>query len=387
MKNLQKESAGGAYTYQQSLLQEILKLNTEHEIVIYYKNKNVLFEDKRNVHFVNLFYEKKDIIAKKFFFKIRKTVKVTLNDLVLRDNIELLFFVPPGFENVSIPYVFTLWDLDHKQTPYFPEVSVTGFNFDAREKFYSSAIQKASFVVIGNVEGKRQVCRYYNVNNDLVITNPMPTPSYIYNSVENKDVLVRNNLINQQYLFYPAQFWPHKNHIRLVKALKVLKEQGYNYKMVFTGADKGNENYIKEKTLEYGLENDVLFLGFVSQEELIALYKNAYALTFASYMGPDNIPPLEAMGLGCPVISSNTAGMQEQLKDAALFFDPKSEKSLVEQIIKLEDKKHRENLISKGYELAKQYNMEKYVDNLLRIAENFQPIRECWSNKELYIHL
>ena len=386
-KNLQQETNGGGFTYQHELLNALINCNTQHKIVIYYSNKENLFENKNNVNFVNLYYEKQTLTKKKFFWHKKMDTNSILNEILIRDNIELLYFIPISYEKVSVPYVFMLWDLDHKQTPYFPEVSVTGWKFDNRENFYSFAIPKASYIVIGNNEGKRQLCRNYNINEDLIITNPMPTPNYIYNLTEDNSILSKYKLITNQYLLYPAQFWPHKNHIRLVKAIKKLKEQGCSFKMVFTGSDQGNEKYIKEKVQEYELENDVLFLGFVTREELITLYKNAYALTFASYMGPDNIPPLEAMGLGCPVISSNTKGMQEQLQDCALFFNPKDENSLIEQIKILENQTVRQNLINKGFELAKKYNIDDYVKNLLNITDEFAPIRECWSNKEPYIHL
>ena len=62
------------------------------------------------------------------------------------------------------------------------------------------------------------------------------------------------------------------------------------------------------------------------------MYKNAFALVYASFLGPNNIPPLEACALGCPVVAANIPGAFEQMGDAAAFFDPKDEYDLAEKI-------------------------------------------------------
>ena len=86
------------------------------------------------------------------------------------------------------------------------------------------------------------------------------------------------------YLSCPI--WPHKNHIVTLKALKIIIDSGYSVSIVFSGADKGNLNYIKQQAMSLGIEKNVKFLGFVSAEELCQLYKKAFATVYASYLGP-----------------------------------------------------------------------------------------------------
>jgi len=130
--------------------------------------------------------------------------------------------------------------------------------------------------------------------------------------------------------------------------------------------------------ISYIIDKEVLFLGFVKRRELIALYKNAFAMTFATFVGPDNIPPLEAMALRCPVVSSTYKGAKEQLKDAALFFDPLNENELVNEVKRLMDSDVRENLIRKGEILAQEYSLNKYVSAMMKLIDEFADIRECW---------
>jgi glycosyltransferase involved in cell wall biosynthesis len=101
-----------------------------------------------------------------------------------------------------------------------------------------------------------------------------------------------------EFVFYPTQSWPHKNHLHLLEAVQTLhRRHQWNGMLVCCGSDKGNLNYLKERATEFGIVER--------------------ALTFVSYFGPDNLPPLEAFALGCPVIASAIEGSEEQLGSAA----------------------------------------------------------------------
>lgn len=378
---------GGGSVFQQNFIECLKKYPSNHEIVVYYISDNDIFESDKNVTFVNLNYvnkANKEIKKKKFLLRLfpqnRKNNKylITFNDVIKKDKIDLVYYMTLSREKVDAPYVMTIWDLAQREHPYFPEVSYEGWTFDSREEFYAYYIPRASRVVIGNNEGKNQVCKYYNANEDLVKTIPMPTPEYVYYTKENNDILSKFSLEKNKFLLYPAQFWAHKNHIRLIKEFSKLKQEKYDFKLVFTGSDKGNIEYIKEKAKELNIEKDVIFAGFVTEQELVALYKNAYALTFAAYFGPDNIPPLEAMALGCPVICSDFKGAREQLKDCALYFNPTTGENFNENIKKLEDDSFKNSLIQKGEVLAKEYCSENYIKKVYEIIDDFVGIRECW---------
>lgn len=382
----QDEKIGGGYTFHMSIIEGLMKVQSDHEFYFYYKSKKKLFENNNsNIKFTNMKFEYITKIKKKLFYKKIKKYETDLNTLILRDNIELVYFISPFYEEVKAPFVLTVWDLGHRKESSFPEVSFCNNNFFSRENFYSKILMQASYIVIGNNEGKKQLEGFYNIEPRRIKTIPMPTPNYVYEIQEDLSILGKYGLEKNKYLFYPVQFWAHKNHIRLVKAMKKLKEQGLNFKFVFTGSNQGNLEYIKEKVKESGLEKEVLFLGFVKKEEIIALYKNAYALTYASFLGPDNIPPLEAMALRCPVICSDIDGMREQLGDCALFFNPIDEDDLIEKIKQLENNELRQSLIQKGEILAKNCSVENYITKMTEIIEDFVPIRECWSSTERYI--
>jgi glycosyltransferase involved in cell wall biosynthesis len=386
--------AGGAYTFQKSIVQALYDIQSEHEIFIF--SDDVLEGQQGAVRFVRLdryHAQKNENVAQRLLLKIpRKIQRIRLekefvsplNKAVLENCIELMWFVTPAYEYVEVPFIYTVWDLQHRLQSYFPEVSVTGWKFEDREKRYGFVLPRAAFIITGNQAGKNEIIKFYAIPEQRVKIIPMPVPNFVFDQGP-LDKQVKQSLPTP-YIFYPAQFWPHKNHIVILLALKILKER-YNISLhvVFTGSDKGNLQYIKETVTKLGLKDNVVFSGFVSVEALIHLYKNALALVLPSFFGPDNIPPLEAFALGCPVIAAKVAGSEYQLEGAALLFDPKDERALAEHIKKLyENQGLRESLVTKGKDKVAGLTAQNYVKSLLALVDEFGPIRRCWSNLKPY---
>ena len=118
---------------------------------------------------------------------------------------------------------------------------------------------------------------------------------------------------------------------------------------VFVGSDKGNLSYLKNLASDLGVQSQVHFLGFVTETELAAFYKNARALVYLSFFGPENLPPLEAFSVGCPVIAARVSGAEAQLGDAALLVSPTQPDEIALSIkLLLDHSQQREVLASRG---------------------------------------
>jgi len=383
--------SGGGFTFEQSILEALRKTQTKHEFYFFYQ------KDLKREFATARTFGTKALRKLKNFIKFDKNNKTSdLNRAVEKYKIELVWFLTPEYQFVDAPFVYTIWDLQHRLQSYFPEVSVTGCTFESRENYYKNIIPRATYVITGNEAGKEEIKLFYGIPDFRIKTVEFPTPDFVLNNnvVVHPpiDTLALRALgvsgIKRNYLFYPAQFWPHKNHVLILLAMKILREK-YNIELdvVFTGSDKGNLCYIKEKAKELGLERNTYFLGFVPSRKLISLYENAFALIFPSFFGPNNIPPLEAFALSCPVIAANVLGAQYQLKDATLFFNPTNENELADKIkILFEDKNLRTRLIKNGLNIAKSWTSKDYVNSIIKIIDEFEPIRRCWSSKEKYFH-
>lgn len=129
---------------------------------------------------------------------------------------------------VGVPYVVNVFDLQHRLQPWFPEVSNNG-QWEEREAVWKEGVQRAALVTVGSQEAKEQLCHFYGVPLENVWVLPFPTPQMAIDiAKENGAAPARIDVrakyeIKHDFLFYPAQFWSHKNHINLFYALRTLE--------------------------------------------------------------------------------------------------------------------------------------------------------------------
>lgn len=398
--NKQPES-GGAYTFVNEILHALINYGpeTKHVFVIFGDSKEAPREiDGTNIQFVSLYRSlTKRIISRFYRFICIPFTKVQilnnhfkrrswLEKLYYKNNIEMIWSFMPARHTMDIPYITVVWDLQHRLQPFFPEVSVED-QWNLREEYYSKMLRRAACVITGTKVGKLEIARFYQIPPERIKVLPHPTPLLHFDlSKKSEEMILSKYNIPDGFLFYPTQFWPHKNHIGLLTAIKLLRDE-YNIRVsvVFVGSDKGNLRFVKQKVVELGLPTQVFFLGFVPREDLIYLYRRAFALTYLTFFGPENLPPLEAFALGCPVIASNVSGAEEQLRDAALLVDAKDEKQIALAIKSLyDDNVLRQTLIQRGFLRAKAWTAQDFIKEIFKMLDEFESIRRCWSNTDPY---
>ena len=385
--------SGGGFTFQESLLLQLNKVDTKHQFTIFYKGEipASLKEIKLQQIAVDRKYSNEIFFSKiryhwlSFLKKLRlhrKTV-YRFSDLELtatKENIELIWlpsqdYIPIG----TLPYFFTVWDLQHRLQPYFPEVSNKN-TWQQREQTFSEAIRKAAYVITGTKTSKDEIVRFYDVPEERIHYGLLhPTPVFALQCDKTYPLPAG---ISTPYIIYPAQFWPHKNHICVLLAIKYLKEKhNQRINVVFVGKDYGNKKYIEKKIVELGLSGQATIMGFIERDNLVALYQHSLALVYPSFFGPENLPPLEAMALGVPVIAADMPGVREQLGDNALFFDPVNEQQLVENLLRIiTDNSFRNELIAKGKIRSHSYTVAHYIHDIMGLFDKFEKIRRCWDS-------
>lgn len=301
-------------------------------------------------------------------------------DVLAREGIEFFINVSPDFAILEIPYLAIVWDLQHRLQPFFPEVSSRDM-WQIRENFYSNVLKRAAFVVTGTQAGKDEIHRFYGVSEERIRILPHPTPRFALEEAGSSETEFSKYNLPDDYVFYPAQFWSHKNHAGLLYAVWHLKQtENLRLPVVLTGSDQGNEGYVRQLVEKLQLQEQVHLLGHVSRETLRTLYQNALALCYISFFGPENLPPLEAFALGCPVIAADVPGANEQLGDAAILVNPANELEIAEALKSVhDDKAKRESLICRGKERARRFTGNDFAKGLLALLDEFEPIRRCWS--------
>lgn len=300
---------------------------------------------------------------------------------LIDNDVDLVYFVSPTSRCLSLQklnYIVTVWDLCHRDTPEFPEVR--RFNtFHSRERIYQHCLSPALLVVADSDILAERISRRYGIDKERLLAMPFapgPFASGVYPTAKS-DVLNKYHL-EVGYFFYPAQFWAHKNHVRILQALQALKTEGFDQRVVFAGGDGGNLHHVRALVKSLGLESDVSFLGFVPTEDMTGLYQGCAAVVMPTYFGPTNLPPLEAWFHQKPLIYSSH--LAQHLGDAALQVDPDDFMSIANAIRLLADPVQVARLISGGLRMLDIIGEERTKGEslLLTHLERFQKRRECW---------
>lgn len=177
--------------------------------------------------------------------------------------------------------------------------------------------------------------------------------------------------IMKPYILYVGTIEPRKNLIRLLKAFHSLKvEAGIPHQLVLAGGKGWNCDDIYLTAKKLNSNKDIIFCGYVSDEEKNALYKHAEAFVFPSLYEGFGIPPLEAMSLGVPTITAKVASLPEVVGDGAVLVNPMNEQDIANGIYSLLSNKEYANIIrEKGKERAKLFSYDKSAQKLLKIYQ------------------
>jgi glycosyltransferase involved in cell wall biosynthesis len=292
--------------------------------------------------------------------------------------VDFLWCVAPGSHFLDIPYAAMVWDLQHRTLPWFPEVAAGG-EWERRERLNALFLPRASLVLTGTEVGAQEVVRSYGVPRESIVLLPHPTPGYALKPPPADGHYAARAPANP-LIVYPAQFWPHKNHVALLHALAQLRSRhGIHAELALPGSDKGNRGYCERVVDELGLRDAVRFLGFVAVDQLVALYREAAALAYVSFGGPENLPPLEAFALGCPVLAADVPGAQEQLGDAALLVDPRSPEAIADGLARIiREPRLADTLRARGRSRAQLRTAESFVRTMFECLDGFAAVRRAW---------
>lgn len=190
----------------------------------------------------------------------------------------------------------------------------------------------------------------------------------------NYDSIQSPSMYDFPYIFSISTLFPHKNMDRLIEAFAIFKKNNKNsLKLVIAGNDPSGGklmDQLKEIARTLNVSEDVIFTGWVKNEDIPGLYKNASMFVFLSGMEFFGLPVLEAMACKVPVISSNKMSLPEVVNQGGILVEPDDVEGISKQMAELcTNKNLREELIQKGIENAKQFKW-------LTTAQKFEKVFE-----------
>jgi len=182
--------------------------------------------------------------------------------------------------------------------------------------------------------------------------------------------------VQSPYLLYAGNVKPHKNLPRLIEAFALVKDELRNHPrysglcLILIGDELSKHPQLRRAVIQSRTQHDVRFLGFVPPQVLSVFYTRAAAFVFPSLYEGFGLPPLEAMALGTPVVTSNVSALPEVLGDAAQFVNPENVFDISRGIRQvLLDDALRARLVERGHQQVRRFSWEDSVRRVLQIYQ------------------
>ena len=258
-----------------------------------------------------------------------------------------------------IPTIVSVMDLSYL---HFPETFKKNDLYQLT-KWTEYSVKKAKKVITISNSSKDDIIKYYKVpKNKVNVVHLGLKPLSM--KVNSKNLSEFG--INKKFVLFVGTLQPRKNIERLIEAFSKLPQQLKDYQLVIVGKKGWLFEPILEAPKKYGVEENVLFLDYVSDNDLPNFYSNAEVFVLPSLYEGFGLPVLEAMRYDCPVITSKVSSLPEAGGDAALYFDPENVDDIRDTIQKvLSSDTVRKDMIEKGKVHYKKFTWQKAADEVL----------------------
>jgi len=260
----------------------------------------------------------------------------------------------------------TLATLADVQEQFFPEY-FTPQQLELRAVLYPRTARAATRLITLSEFSKQSICRSFGVSERKVhVTHLAPNSMMIEAQPSWPAEFPKPK---SPFVIYPANLYPHKRHDLLLQTLAEIRDRGHHVSAVMTGQPASPGVDIHAMIAAHGLGDRVMWLGHVEPAMLRYLYERSLALCFPSQFEGFGLPLVEAMQCGCPIIATRAASIPEIAGEAALLVDPTA-KALADAITLLEkEPERRADLIRRGHERGKLFNVDRLADQTLRIID------------------
>lgn len=278
----------------------------------------------------------------------------------LKNNPPDIFWAPSHMLPNFLPKksVATIHDLTWKIMPQI-------YSFSKR--FFSAltvnrAIKNATKLIAVSNQTKKDLIKFFEVPGEKI--------EVVYHAVDdvNPEDIDSDIKIDMPYFLFVGRIESRKNVLNIIKAFGGFQKNNKETKLLLVGLPGNQYNQARSLVDELNLESSVQFLDYVSDGELVSLYKNAIGFVFPSLYEGFGVPILEAFALNTPVITSNIGAMKEVTGNAALLVNPGSSEDISNAMNKLfADNNLREDLISKGSRRLNDFSWGESADKMINL--------------------
>ena len=356
-------SNAGLGRYVQKLIKQLEKINSDNEYVIFLLEENF---DKYQPQSPNF----KKVKIKSCWYTLSEHFEIPR--VVKKHKIDLMHF--PHFNVpwfLKTRYVVTVHDLIMTHYPDSRATTKMKFIYWLKIRAYrliiSRAVRRAERVITVSEASKKDIVKNLKVSAEKILVTYEGFDLKAYDDGNSFDL--EKFELTGPYLLYVGNAYPHKNLETLILAFeKLAKKRKGSLQLVLVGKRDFFSKRLEQKVKQLGLEERIIFTGYVKDEDLVGLYENAEMFVFPSLLEGFGLPPLEAMDRGVAVASSQSSCMPEILGDAALYFDPEKTDEMIDSIEKiLNNPELKKNMIEKGKIRTEKYSWHSCAQKTLNI--------------------
>jgi glycosyltransferase involved in cell wall biosynthesis len=354
----------GLGRYTQKLIENLEKIDTNNQYFVFLKKENFTKYKSQNKNFHK-------VLANYPWYTFSEQLKFPR--LLKKYKLDLVHF--PHF-NVPILYkgkfVVTIHDLILIHFPTVRSSTLSPIIYWIKFLVYKVVIRLAIYrsckvIAVSQFTKKDILKEYKKVTSKKIIVTYEACEDFSMSSSSKEDEILSKYAIIKPYLIYVGNVYPHKNPERLVLAMNLVRRKIKGLRLVFVGGEDYFYRRLKKFVSQHKIEN-IIFADYVPDYELDILYHNAKAYIRPSLYEGFELPPLEAMAKGVPVLSSKHSCAVEILGKSAFYFDPKNIKDISQAIIKVSsDQLLRKKLIQKGYQQVDRYSWKKMGEITLNL--------------------
>ncbi|PNX48592.1 MAG: hypothetical protein BV457_01160 [Thermoplasmata archaeon M9B1D] len=373
-------SYGGIRTTQVNLIKNLLKNDNKHKYLLINLKENLtegIDDEKYSIlnfqlpldfryimkkNSIKLIFNDEYNLLKGNFRLIRSKIgeEIILPQKIQDKNIDIfhgLGHYIPTYNKGKYKSIMTVYDV----CPFLLPETYSKDVADYYNYIFPKRLEKADKIITISKNTKKDLVNYFNIDKDKI--------EVIYLGVEKK-YSYSNKIKKNKYILSVGTLQPRKNFVNLIKAFSLIKNN-FEHKLVIVGKKGSDYINILEEIKKHNLENRVFIQGYISDKQLIEIYKSADLFVFPSLYEGFGLPPLEAMACGIPVIASNTSSLPEVIGDAGIMIDPKNVNDIADAIKKiLNSEKLKNDLILKGLERTKMFEWKNTSNKILKIYED-----------------
>lgn len=356
-----RENKSGVHFFHENIMRGLIKKNLEFNTLFFnFMGKNSkLLDDIKNEWIKERVVQNK-ILHRIFLYFLPIELFIGKRDIYVCDG-----WIPfTIFKSKKIAIVHDL------MSKIYPE------NYNSIMKLYLYTyfrrIKKADRVIAVSETTKADIIKFLNIPSDKIEVIYNGIDNEYLNNIKNFEEIDRNDInFNNKYIFYIGEMRKNKNLFNAIKGFEKYYLETKDDIYFYIAGKKSFEyeniyEYIKNSTIK----DRVKFLGYVSDEIKLKLYKHSFAFIFISFYEGFGIPILEAMMMKTPVITSNCSSMKEIAEGASILVEPTDINEIYKKIVELNDNDTRKSIIEEGYKRVENFTWDDSINKFKEVLIN-----------------